>query len=394
MNMVFFCVTEIIKNYNNMGQIIEDPRLGLPSASSMDIFARCEGAFQLIKSLGLVKKENDAMRSGTVIHKALETHDYEGLNKSQVITADRIAESEAKIVQEYGLESCYSEREVRYWYEDPIIGKMYSGQPDVVYFKEDGHVVSINYKTGWGELPPVEESMQIMSELVLVYVNNRNKRKINKMTGILLAPNAPNYKRQDLSCSVEEIEAISESLDKAVGAAITNSNPTYTKGQIQCKYCPAKPACPAHKESFQQTLAVIEPYYTEMLSEKAVEKIDGMNPLDRSIMYENIGVMQDILKDCEAKLKELAEKKEVHGYIIKEVNGKRKITDETKAKEIAVDNGLFHCLKVDLGSLEGEEEEKLEKALTDAGILERGKSKRMTKVKEPKPKKVKNEATT
>jgi hypothetical protein len=377
-----------------MENLTEDPRLGLPSASIMDIFTRCEGAYQLIKSLGLVKKENDAMRSGTVIHKALETHDYEGLNKSQVITADRIAEQEAKIVQEYGLETAYNEREVRYWYEDPIIGKMYSGQPDVVYFKEDGHVVSINYKTGWGELPPVEESMQIMSELVLVYVNNRNKRKITKMTGILLAPNAPNYKRQDLSCSVDEIEAISESLDKAIGAAITNSNPTYTKGQIQCKYCPAKPACPAHKESFQQTLAIIEPYYTEMLSEKAVEKIDFMNPLDRSIFYENIGVMQDILKACESRLKELADKKEVHGYILKESNGKRKITNEGKARDLALSMGLNHCLTVNFSLLEGLEEDNMVQALTNEGILERGKVKKMTKIKEPKPKKVKNETTT
>lgn len=375
-----------------MENLTEDPRLGLPSSSSMDIDVRCEGAFKLRKLLNLVKKENDAMRSGTLIHKALEEHNYEGLNKSQVITADRIAESEAKIVHEYGLESCYSEREIRYWYEAPFVGKLYSGQPDVVYFKEDGHVVSINYKTGWGELPPVEESMQILSELVLVYVNHKDKRKITKLTGILLAPNAPNYKRQDLSCSVEEIENIAQDFEAKISTALTNViDPTYTKGQYQCKYCPAKPACPAHKESFQQTLAVIEPYYTEMLSEKAVEKIDFMNPLDRSIMYENIGVMQDILKSMESRIKELAEKKEVHGYILKESNGKRKITDETRAKEIAIHLGLEHCLKVDLGLLEGEEEDKMMKNLTTAGIVERGKVKKMTKIKEPKPKKVKNE---
>lgn len=358
----------------------QDPRLGLPSASSMDIYVRCEGAFKLIQSLGLVKKENEAMRSGTLIHKALEEHNYEGLNKSQVITADRIAEQEAKIVHEYGLESCYSEREIRYWYEAPFIGKLYSGQPDVVYFKEDGHVVSINYKTGWGELPPVEESMQIMSELALVYVNHKDKRKITKLTGILLAPNAPNYKRQDLTLTVEEIEGIVDKFEFNITAALTNAVPNYTKGDIQCKYCPAKPACPAHKESFQQTLKVIEPYYTEMLSEKAIEKIDGMNPLDRSIFYENIGVMQDILKACETKLKELTEKKEVHGYIIKEVGGKSKLTDPQKAIEIAKELGYEKALQVVTSSLEKDDQKKLEKALIDAKCMEKGKPKRMTKI--------------
>lgn len=368
--------------------IEQDERLGLPSASSADIFMRCRGAFNLIKKLGIVKKESKAMADGTKIHLALETHNYEGLTKSQAITADRIAEKEAKVFEKYSLDGANIIREQRMWIEHPFAGKLFSAKPDVVYLKGDT-CVSINYKTGFSEQKDIEESWQITSELACVS-RTEHWKGIGKAIGILISPNAPTMKYQEITYSAQEVESKAAEVEAAMIHALEadpNDEDNFVSGELQCHWCPAKAVCPRHAGKIDGSVAKLDAIYAEIYEQKMVEKIDAATPDQRGVMYADLTMVEGVIKKAKTYLKELTTKREVSGYIMKPSKSVE-IINKDEALRLANDAGILKEVQdIRLTDLDKKVRSAFEKTLVEAGAAQEVEESRMTKVKNESNKK-------
>jgi hypothetical protein len=342
----------------------------------------CAGSFNLIKKLGIVKKESAAMASGTKIHLALETHNYEGLTKSEVITADRIAEKEAKMVDRFGLENAKIIREERFWLEYPFVGKVFSAKPDVVYMTDDV-MVCANYKTGWGEQKDIEHSWQVVSEICSIQENIKSPAK--KFVGVLISPNAPNFKYQEIVLTDEEVvaktDAIKEGMVTAINADPDNED-SFVAGDVQCQWCPAKPACPKHSKAIPASIVKLEAYYGEIYKDKLIEKIEAMTPQERGVAYSDLTVVEGVIKAGKDRLKELIKKREVDGYISKPTKT-LEITDTIGTLESARIRGIYDLVaSVRLTDLDKNDRKAFEESLVKTGLAEYKEGERITKVKE------------
>ena len=155
-------------------------RKGLPSASSMDRYNRCDASLPLEK---LLRKRNelpedqdsDAASHGRLIHTICEEmwDDAEsvlGRYEDQHIreAAAYVTEARSIAVRAWG-----SDDEGRVILEQRMFladetGVPYvTGQADVVWVREKEALI-IDYKTGWGQLPDASDSWQLMTYAAMV----------------------------------------------------------------------------------------------------------------------------------------------------------------------------------------------------------------------------------
>ena len=159
---------------------MDGERKGLPSASSMDRYNRCDASLPLEK---LLRKRNelpedqdsDAASHGRLIHTICEEmwDDAEsvlGRYEDQHIreAAAYVTEARSIAVRAWG-----SDDEGRVILEQRMFladetGVPYvTGQADVVWVREKEALI-IDYKTGWGQLPAASDSWQLMTYAAMV----------------------------------------------------------------------------------------------------------------------------------------------------------------------------------------------------------------------------------
>lgn len=154
----------------------DDERLNLPSASSMERLYHCPGS-RALEATAPKRVESQEAIEGTLIAKALEEANLEGLDENGKNIAQRLSEMEQQAVDDW----CYEKdvpaskleviRERRFWVRDPdTMGPIASAKPDVVISDGSGRLgLVINHKTGYLPVPAAHMNIQCRTEAVAVW---------------------------------------------------------------------------------------------------------------------------------------------------------------------------------------------------------------------------------
>ncbi len=295
-----------------------DEREGKPSASSMDTDMRCLGRRNLIKELGIVKKESgEAADKGTRIHSALEGKiEWESLSEPERITGSIIEYQEGQVIENYGYEGSEVISEQRYWLADEKFTPVFSGKPDRIHLNGT-KALNINYKTGFSFIVPIERNWQVRSECVLIAEHLHP----TEILAVLIHPHHPETFRQEATFNIGHLTTYRETILRAVEAMAQPDAPR-TPNPVSCMYCPAKTFCKEHK------------YWVDSVM-KDKNTPDQRSPEQRGERLNEIKYAAKSFKDEEEIMKAMlkADPTAVQGWRLVP-NGKREINDIPKASGI------------------------------------------------------------
>lgn len=148
--------------------------------------------------------------------------------------------------------------EKRFWAKS----KLFSGQGDAVFIKDNGEATIVDYKFGRGEVEPAERNYQLAAMAVLVADNFDFVKSVRAM---IIQPRALDKGKRITECvyTKDDVDAAREAINAACKEAIEAENPAQKCG-YWCKYCPSSYRCKAAQEaiSAQYKLAVATPNLT------------------------------------------------------------------------------------------------------------------------------------
>ena len=171
------------------------------------------------------------------------------------------------------------------------MSKLFSGQGDAVFIRDNGEAVIVDYKFGRGEVEPADRNFQLAAMAVLV-ADNFDSEKIDKVRAMIIQPRALDKTRRITECEYAkaDIDAARDAINAACKEAIEAENPAQKCG-YWCKYCPSSYRCKAAQEaiSAQYKLAVATPNLT-------IGKHNALDMFNKAVRVKNF---------CEAVLEKI-----------------------------------------------------------------------------------------
>jgi hypothetical protein len=298
---------------------MNDPRLGLPSASSTARLAACPRSFQMER--GLPDNSTTDSERGTRIHAAyagepvtLEPEEHDLLESIQRLEFAALGQWAAMIEAKQDEWAVKEMREWRMWLLNSQGDKLFSGQADVVHVVGRDALV-LDAKTGRGDVPKADENLQLRALAVLLHEQFPGLQTVT--VGII----APLVSGQVMLCQYDKgsLEMAKAELLKILSAA-TSQHAELNAGD-HCKYCKAASQCPAvHKEV--ETLSALTIHQT------------GLSICDEDIAHlrDKCGPAKKMIAAIEAEAFRRAQAdpegwRSKFGYEIKEGAGKRAVQD-------------------------------------------------------------------
>ena len=257
---------------------LTDARGSLPSASRMTRIFHCPASFQL--NAMEIPETSSAAEEGRLLHRAMELavqkfpeDIHEALRDDFDDVKSRLSDEQEQafntacwlvsrnVVAGFraGDETGYVEfYEKRFWAKS----KLFSGQGDAVFIKDNGEATIVDYKFGRGEVEPAERNYQLAAMAVLVADNFDFVKSVRAM---IIQPRALDKGKRITECvyTKDDVDAAREAINAACKEAIEAENPAQKCG-YWCKYCPSSYRCKAAQEaiSAQYKLAVATPNLT------------------------------------------------------------------------------------------------------------------------------------
>lgn len=257
---------------------LADARGGCPSASRMTRIFNCPASFRL--NAAEMPETSSAAEEGRMLHRVMELAiqkfpediheemraDFDDV-KSRLSDEQEQAFNTAcwlvsrnvvdgfRAGDETGNVELY---EKRFWAKS----KLFSGQGDAVFIKDNGEATIVDYKFGRGEVEPAERNYQLAAMAVLVADNFDFVKSVRAM---IIQPRALDKGKRITECvyTKDDVDAAREAINAACKEAIEAENPAQKCG-YWCKYCPSSYRCKAAQEaiSAQYKLAVATPNLT------------------------------------------------------------------------------------------------------------------------------------
>ncbi len=257
---------------------LTDARGSLPSASRMTRIFHCPASFQL--NAMEIPETSSAAEEGRLLHRAMELavqkfpeDIHEALRDDFDDVKSRLSDEQEQAFNtacwlvsrnvvdgfragdETGNVEFY---EKRFWAKS----KLFSGQGDAVFIKDNGEATIVDYKFGRGEVEPAERNYQLAAMAVLVADNFDFVKSVRAM---IIQPRALDKGKRITECvyTKDDVDAAREAINAACKEAIEAENPAQKCG-YWCKYCPSSYRCKAAQEaiSAQYKLAVATPNLT------------------------------------------------------------------------------------------------------------------------------------
>ena len=249
---------------------LTDARGSLPSASRMTRIFNCPASFQL--NALEVPETSAAAEEGRMLHRVMElaiknANDAEKAELNAILKSlndEQMAayQTAVKLVSESVLRehNAYNGKakewfEMRFWAES----KLFSGQGDAVFTKDNGEATIVDYKFGRGEVEPAERNYQLAAMAVLVADNFYELKKIRAM---IIQPRALDKSKRITECvyTKEDVDAAREAINAACKEAIEYAQPRQKCG-YWCNYCQSAYRCKAAQNEIakQYSLATSTP---------------------------------------------------------------------------------------------------------------------------------------
>lgn len=233
---------------------ISDERGALPSASRMTRIYNCPASFQL--NALEVPETSAAAEEGRMLHRVMELAVQLG-NESQKAEFDALFKGLTYEQREAYLTACilvndFVVREFRSYdggnvelYEKRFWAKskLFSGQGDAVFIRDNGEATIVDYKFGRGEVEPAERNYQLAAMAVLLADNFDGLKKIRAM---IIQPRALEKGKRITECvyTKDDVDAAREAINAACKEAVEYAQPRQKCG-YWCNYCPSAYRCKA-----------------------------------------------------------------------------------------------------------------------------------------------------
>ena len=235
---------------------ISDERGALPSASRMTRIYNCPASFQL--NALEVPETSAAAEEGRMLHRVMELS-IKDANDAERAELDALLKSlndeqmaayqtAVKLVSESVLRehNAYNGDtmetfEKRFWAKS----KLFSGQGDAVFIKDNGEATIVDYKFGRGEVEPAERNYQLAAMSVLV-ADNYGVEQIEKVRALIIQPRALEKSKRITECvyTKDDVDAAREAINAACKEAVEYAQPRQKCG-YWCNYCPSAYRCKA-----------------------------------------------------------------------------------------------------------------------------------------------------
>jgi hypothetical protein len=240
------------------------------SASNAKRSRLCPASRSRTKWMGEGPSNADA-DAGTEIHAAVETGDLSELNEHEASIAEQCENLFQKLLHDVSpklngvMMQGAEAKEVRYW--NTTGGATFSGQADrVVVWKEQGHVLIADYKTGNVGSDPAESNDQLKA-LMACFIDeiDGDLNWVNKVTVAMIQPmKSPQVTHHDFVGFDQIDEAITES--EAIFRKAELPGAEAHPGFDQCKYCRALNLCPEAEKQVER-LALMGESTTGLISD-------------------------------------------------------------------------------------------------------------------------------
>lgn len=257
---------------------ISDERGALPSASRMTRIFNCPASFQL--NALETPETSAAAEEGRILHRIMELAiqkfpediheemraDFDDVKSRLSDEQDQAFNTACWLVSRNVVDGFRAGDETgnvelyerRFWAKS----KLFSGQGDAVFIKDNGEATIVDYKFGRGEVEPAERNYQLAAMAVLVADNFDG---LNTIRAMIIQPRALEKGKRITECvyTKDDVDAAREAINAACKEAIESENPAQKCG-YWCNYCPSAYRCKAAQEaiSAQYKLAVATPNLT------------------------------------------------------------------------------------------------------------------------------------
>lgn len=301
---------------------ITDERGGMPSASAMTRIFNCPASYKL--NAAETPETSAAAEEGRMLHRVIELAvklgnenqkpEFDALfaaltdeQRQAYLTAVKLITD--KVLCDFrSYDGDRSESfERRFWAKS----KLFSGQGDAVFIKDNGEAMIVDYKFGRGEVEPAERNYQLAAMAVLVADNFNGLQTIRAM---IIQPRALDKGKRITECvyTKDDVDAAREAINAACKEAIENAQPRQKCG-YWCNYCPSAYRCKAAQEeiSKQYALAVSTPTLA----------IGKHNAVD---MFEKATVVKKLCDDILKRVKEWVLANPDHGTELVLTEGARR----------------------------------------------------------------------
>lgn len=244
---------------------LSDARGSLPSASRMTRIFNCPASFQL--NALETPETSAAAEEGRMLHRVMElsvkyAYDSERAELDAILKSlndEQMAayQTAVKLVSESVLRehNAYNGDtmetfEKRFW----AASKLFSGQGDAVFTKDNGEATIVDYKFGRGEVEPAERNYQLAAMAVLLADNFDELRTIRAM---IIQPRALDKGKRITECvyTMDDVDAAREAINAACKEAIEYAQPRQKCG-YWCNYCPSAYRCKAAQNEIAKQYAL------------------------------------------------------------------------------------------------------------------------------------------
>ena len=298
----------------------DEERKGLPSASNWGRYEQCPGSFALerkARELGqLAHLPGTAAERGTRIHGWLAGEAVELSAEEQASAEFLLERAEEQRRRIFGDTSVAELKEKRLWLK--LKGQLVaSGKFDRVLYTQRLALVQ-DYKGGWSEPVPAEQSGQMRFLAVLVALNLPTLTEV--VVQIISGPYGVSEARYSVAQLVELYRGIERTLE-----AIAKEDAPLSPAPELCAKCPASNICPAIK--------ALVPLTAKALVSPLPDGARAAKLLDEIAIFE--GHFAEIKKYYSQRLEEPTYR--IPGYGLVTGSARREISDWRKAKEILVE---------------------------------------------------------
>lgn len=285
--------------------VLTDARGSLPSASRMTRIFHCPASFQL--NAMEIPETSSAAEEGRMLHRAMELaiqkfpeDIHEALRDDFDDVKSRLSDEQEQAFiaacwlvsrnvvdgfragDETGNVEFY---EKRFWAKS----KLFSGQGDAVFIKDNGEATIVDYKFGRGEVERAERNYQLAAMAVLVADNFDFVKSVRAM---IIQPRALDKGKRITECvyTKDDVDAAREAINAACKEAIDAETPTQKCG-YWCKYCPSAYRCKAAQDALnvQFKIATASPSF-------AIGKHNALDMFNKAVLVKNF---------CEAVLEKI-----------------------------------------------------------------------------------------
>jgi hypothetical protein len=341
-----------------MGVALNDPRIGLPSASKLERVAACPGSHAMEERVkdDAPDDSTEITEVGLRVHKARETSNTLELNPEEFELYQSGLRYEERLLEKWKSTWGFKDddvkqgpNELRLWIHNHNLDPVGSGQLDVHFLcREYAHI--IDWKVGFlNHLVGATGNYQLRMQAVLLWLEHPHLKNIR------VAFAKPRYEESELDFvdySEMDLHYSYESIILAIWWA-TQPDAVRSPG-LHCRYCKAKSFCP-QAVAFALLPSTIA---SGILSgKKAGVAVEAVTPDDLARIWEASSTIESILKAVKDRLKSFSDE-ELAALGIRRGKGRETLTwkDVEGAFGLLKEKGwnemeLWMCLEFGLGKL-------------------------------------------